>query len=207
MPGRSKPGAGSSIWKRSMAVQLPQSPVSARHCRRLGGPAPAGPSTPVSQPQERSKWSRTTLTSSPPPTSSKESPTMSRLLHRLGHGSAAHPWRTISAWVLVAVAVFALAAAFGGTPRTTGTSPTPAPRSASTSSASTPRCRQRQRPGRRARPRRRAGRPAVDLAALTDRLDRHGPRRRGLRRRGSAPTGDTALLTVAVRRHRSPTTT
>ena len=41
---------------------------------------------------------------------------MSRLLHRLGHSTAAHPWRTISAWLVLAVAVVGLAAAFGGTP-------------------------------------------------------------------------------------------
>ncbi len=41
---------------------------------------------------------------------------MSRLLHRLGHSTAAHPWRTISAWLVVAVAFVGLAAAFGGTP-------------------------------------------------------------------------------------------
>jgi RND superfamily putative drug exporter len=42
---------------------------------------------------------------------------MSRHLHRLGHLTAAHPWRTISAWLLVAVAAFALAGSFGGTPQ------------------------------------------------------------------------------------------
>lgn len=41
---------------------------------------------------------------------------MSRLLHRLGRGAALHPWRTISAWLVVAAAVAGLAAAFGGTP-------------------------------------------------------------------------------------------
>ncbi|EWT01294.1 membrane protein [Intrasporangium oryzae NRRL B-24470] len=41
---------------------------------------------------------------------------MSRLLFRLGHGAAAHPWRTISAWLVLAAAVLGLAAAFGGTP-------------------------------------------------------------------------------------------
>ena len=34
---------------------------------------------------------------------------MSRLLHRLGRTTAAHPWRTISAWLLVTAAFFALA--------------------------------------------------------------------------------------------------
>ncbi len=42
---------------------------------------------------------------------------MSRLLHRLGRTTAAHPWRTISAWILVAVGVFALAGSIGGTPQ------------------------------------------------------------------------------------------
>src|SRR5258708_5606920 len=35
---------------------------------------------------------------------------MSRLLHRLGRSTAAHPCRTISVWVLLAGAIFALAA-------------------------------------------------------------------------------------------------
>ena len=42
---------------------------------------------------------------------------MSRLLHRLGRSTAAHPWRTIFAWVLVAVGVYALAGSLGGTPQ------------------------------------------------------------------------------------------
>ena len=42
---------------------------------------------------------------------------MSLLLHRLGRSTAAHPWRTISAWVLVALGVFALAGSIGGTPQ------------------------------------------------------------------------------------------
>ena len=42
---------------------------------------------------------------------------MSGLLYRLGRWAAVHPWRTISAWVLVAVAVAGLAGAFGGTPQ------------------------------------------------------------------------------------------
>ena len=41
---------------------------------------------------------------------------MSRLLHRLGHSTAAHPWRTISAWLVLAAALVGLAGAFGGTP-------------------------------------------------------------------------------------------
>ncbi|GAA4728909.1 MMPL family transporter [Nocardioides endophyticus] len=40
---------------------------------------------------------------------------MSRILHRLGYRTAAHPWRTISAWLVVVVAAFALAGSFGGT--------------------------------------------------------------------------------------------
>ena len=42
---------------------------------------------------------------------------MSRLLYRLGHGSAAHPWRTIAAWLGVAVIVVGLGSAFGGEPQ------------------------------------------------------------------------------------------
>jgi RND superfamily putative drug exporter len=40
---------------------------------------------------------------------------VSRILHRLGYSTAAHPWRTISAWFVVVVAAFALAGSFGGT--------------------------------------------------------------------------------------------
>ncbi|WP_028644512.1 MMPL family transporter [Nocardioides sp. URHA0020] len=40
---------------------------------------------------------------------------MSRILYRLGHSTAAHPWRTISAWLVVVVVAFGLANAFGGT--------------------------------------------------------------------------------------------
>ncbi|MFC6345609.1 MMPL family transporter, partial [Nocardioides hankookensis] len=40
---------------------------------------------------------------------------MSRILHRLGHSTAAHPWRTISAWLVVVVAAFGFSGAFGGT--------------------------------------------------------------------------------------------
>jgi RND superfamily putative drug exporter len=42
---------------------------------------------------------------------------MSRLLYRLGHGAAAHPWRTLSAWLLAAAAVVGLSVAVGGTPQ------------------------------------------------------------------------------------------
>jgi RND superfamily putative drug exporter len=41
---------------------------------------------------------------------------MSRLLGRLGGAAAAHPWRTIGAWLIVLVAFTALSAGFGGTP-------------------------------------------------------------------------------------------
>ena len=41
---------------------------------------------------------------------------MSRLLYRLGHGAALHPWRTLGLWVLTAVVVFGLAPVAGGTP-------------------------------------------------------------------------------------------
>ena len=41
---------------------------------------------------------------------------MSRFLHRLGLAAAAHPWRTISAWALIAATAFALAGSLGGTP-------------------------------------------------------------------------------------------
>ena len=38
-------------------------------------------------------------------------------LYRLGHGAAAHPWRTIGAWVLLVLVVGGLAATVGGTPQ------------------------------------------------------------------------------------------
>jgi RND superfamily putative drug exporter len=38
-------------------------------------------------------------------------------LYRLGRGAAAHPWRTLCAWVLIALAVAGLAATVGGTPQ------------------------------------------------------------------------------------------
>src|SRR4029077_2030156 len=41
--------------------------------------------------------------------------TVTRILHRLGYATAAHPWRTISAWVAFVVVAFGLASAFGGT--------------------------------------------------------------------------------------------
>jgi len=39
---------------------------------------------------------------------------VNRILHRLGRSTAAHPWRTISAWVAAVVIAFGLAGAFGG---------------------------------------------------------------------------------------------
>ena len=39
---------------------------------------------------------------------------MTRLLHRLGGTAAAHPWRTICAWLLLAVALTGAAVTFGG---------------------------------------------------------------------------------------------
>jgi RND superfamily putative drug exporter len=41
---------------------------------------------------------------------------MSRLLHRLGYATAAHPWRTIAAWLVLAAAFVGLASVVGGTP-------------------------------------------------------------------------------------------
>ena len=57
---------------------------------------------------------------------------MSRLLHRLGHSTAAHPWRTISAWLVVAAARLRPRRRIRRhARRTTGTSPAPRPRPAS----------------------------------------------------------------------------
>ena len=42
---------------------------------------------------------------------------MTRILHRLGYSTAAHPWRTILAWVAVVMVAFGLANALGGTTR------------------------------------------------------------------------------------------
>ena len=41
---------------------------------------------------------------------------MSRYLYRLGFSAAARPWRTISAWLVVAVIAIGLSSTFGGTP-------------------------------------------------------------------------------------------
>ena len=40
---------------------------------------------------------------------------MSRILYRLGNGAAAHPWRTIAAWLLVIGVAVAASSTFGGT--------------------------------------------------------------------------------------------
>jgi RND superfamily putative drug exporter len=40
---------------------------------------------------------------------------VNRILYRLGRSTAAHPWRTISAWIVAVVIAFGLAGAFGGT--------------------------------------------------------------------------------------------
>ncbi len=42
---------------------------------------------------------------------------MSRILHHLGHSTAAHPWRTIAAWLVLAGALLGLAGSIGGTPQ------------------------------------------------------------------------------------------
>ena len=42
---------------------------------------------------------------------------MSRILYRLGNGAAAHPWRTIAAWLLVIGIAVAASSTFGGTPK------------------------------------------------------------------------------------------
>jgi RND superfamily putative drug exporter len=42
---------------------------------------------------------------------------VSRILYRLGHAAAAHPWRTIAAWLLLIGMAVAAASAFGGTPQ------------------------------------------------------------------------------------------
>ncbi|GAA4739099.1 MMPL family transporter [Modestobacter marinus] len=42
---------------------------------------------------------------------------MTRLLHRLGRSSAAHPWRTLVSWVLLVVVATLTAGALGGTPQ------------------------------------------------------------------------------------------
>jgi RND superfamily putative drug exporter len=41
---------------------------------------------------------------------------MSRLLYRIGHFAGRHPWRVVTAWILVAVAAFVLNGSIGGQP-------------------------------------------------------------------------------------------
>jgi RND superfamily putative drug exporter len=41
---------------------------------------------------------------------------MSRLLYRIGHFSGRHPWRVLTAWILVAIAAFVLNGSIGGQP-------------------------------------------------------------------------------------------
>ena len=48
---------------------------------------------------------------------------MSRLLYRLGHAAARHPWRTVSAWLLIVVSAVALSGAIGGPTNDTFTLP------------------------------------------------------------------------------------
>jgi putative drug exporter of the RND superfamily len=48
---------------------------------------------------------------------------MSRLLYRLGHVAARHPWRTLAAWLLIAVSAVALSGAIGGATNDTFTLP------------------------------------------------------------------------------------
>ncbi|MCW2917989.1 MAG: hypothetical protein JWN52_6057 [Actinomycetia bacterium] len=48
---------------------------------------------------------------------------MSRLLGRVGGAAAAHPWRTLSAWLVILIAVIGLAGAAGGTPHDDYTTP------------------------------------------------------------------------------------
>ena len=48
---------------------------------------------------------------------------MSRLLFRLGHSAARHPWRTLSAWLLIVVSAVALSGAIGGPTNDTFTLP------------------------------------------------------------------------------------
>ncbi len=48
---------------------------------------------------------------------------MSRLLYRLGHSAARHPWRMLTAWILIAFAAVALNASVGGPTNDTFTLP------------------------------------------------------------------------------------
>ncbi|HEX7187382.1 MAG TPA: MMPL family transporter [Actinomycetes bacterium] len=48
---------------------------------------------------------------------------MSRLLYRLGHSAARHPWRTLASWLLIAVTAVALSGSIGGATNDTFTLP------------------------------------------------------------------------------------
>ncbi len=48
---------------------------------------------------------------------------MSRLLYRLGHAAARHPWRTLASWLLIAVTAVALSGSIGGETNDTFTLP------------------------------------------------------------------------------------
>lgn len=62
--------------------------------------------------------SRPTLRRSPSARPTPRTSTSGRpFLYRLGHGAAAHPWRTLGAWVVLVLAVVGLATTFGGTPQ------------------------------------------------------------------------------------------
>ena len=122
---------------------------------------------------------------------------MSRLLHRLGRSTAAHPWRTISAWLLRRRRrLRASPAASAAPPRTTGTSPTPAPRSASTSCASTRPAPATPAPGSSCTTGTAHRSTAAVTAPLTQRLEAMDHVVSVSAAADSAPTGDTALLTV-----------
>src|SRR3954453_12651646 len=60
--------------------------------------------------------SMTQTTTSQPRTPHPERLTMSHLLYRIGNFAGRHPWRVISAWIFVAVAIFAFNATAGGQP-------------------------------------------------------------------------------------------
>ena len=133
---------------------------------------PSQPPAHLQRPQPR--WAR-------PPPHLEGTITMSHLLHRLGRSTAAHPWRTISAWVLVAAAVVALAGAVRRhAPGQLGHPRRPGPGRHRPAARAHARRRQRQRPGRRPRPATARPSAAGTLDPLTERLGRPGPRRLGL---------------------------
>ena len=79
-------------------------PTRARPHRRR--PQAASQSAPSSRAQS--------APTDPTSTLNREQHTVNRILHRLGRSTAAHPWRTISAWIVAVVIAFGLAGAFGG---------------------------------------------------------------------------------------------